>query len=271
MKIVFNRKCLSYKFNNHPENPERVRRIVEILKQNGFSFVRAEKAKKEDILLVHTIEHFERVKNKNYFDFDTPHIDIVYPLISAGCAIKAAKIEGFSVSRPPGHHAGKDFLGGFCYFNNIAIAVEKLNLKTAILDLDAHHGNGTEDIFLGDERVLYVSLHEEGIFPGTGLVSRQNCINFPLPAFTEENFYLKTLNKALLEIKRFNPEILAISMGFDTYFKDPLTHFKLKKESYFKIGKAIKKLEIPFFVVLEGGYSEDIGELALQFLRGLID
>lgn len=269
MKIVFSSECLEYKFERHPESPERTRKIYESLREAGYSFTKPEKATQEDILLVHTLEHYKGVKEKKYFDLDTPPLEIKYPLISVGGALKAAKILGFSICRPPGHHAGRNFLGGFCYFNNIAIAVTKLNKKAAILDLDVHHGNGTQDIFLGSKNVLYVSLHQYPLYPGTGKKSIENCINFPLPPGTSEETYLKTLGKALGKIEEFKPEILAISMGFDTFYKDPLANFLLKEESYFKIGKKIASLQIPLFIVLEGGYSEEIGKLALKFLEGI--
>ncbi len=274
MKIIFNPECLEYRHEpSHPETPERVKTIAEALEKAGYEFRNAAPADKQDILLVHTQEHFEKVKNKNYFDPDTPAIDIKYPLIAAGCAIRAAELNGFALIRPPGHHAGKDFLGGFCYFNNIAIALRKvyLNKKVAILDIDAHHGNGTQDIFLHESNVLYVSLHQHPLYPGTGKESIDNCINFPLPAGIDEMIYLKTLEKALARIQQFMPDVLAISLGFDTYEKDPLAGFLLKKESYRKIAKTIantvKECRARCFAVLEGGYSNEIGKLAVEFFE----
>lgn len=270
MKIVFSNKCLDYSFPGHPESPERVETIKQVLENNGYKFVEPKPATKEDILLVHTEEHYNKVKNENYFDPDTPAIDINYPLLAVGGAITASKSNSFSLLRPPGHHAGKNFLGGFCYFNNLAIAVEKSKKKTAILDLDVHHGNGTQDIFLGRDDILYLSLHQQNLFPGTGHIKEKNCINYPLPPGTEEQLYLKTLEKALKEKNNFNPELLAISMGFDTYYKETIADFKLGKETYRKIGKLIREnLSGEFFLVLEGGYTKDTGILCLEFLKGL--
>ena len=178
----------------------------------------------------------------------------------------------FSLMRPPGHHAGRDFLGGFCYFNNLAIAVAKVLPKyksAAILDIDVHHGDGTQDIFLGKKNVFYCSIHQSPFFPGTGLASEKNCLNFPLPAGTGETEYLKYLDKILEEIKKFKPGLLAVSAGFDTYEFDPLAGLKLKKESYTKIGKMIKGVGLPTFFVLEGGYSEDLGELVGNLISGI--
>jgi acetoin utilization deacetylase AcuC-like enzyme len=271
MRFVFDPTFLEYEIPDHPESPGRVKRIVEALGQN-FTFLKPSPVSEEDIEKVHTKEHWKKVRDGKYSDPDTPQVEIKYPLLSAGSAIKAADVLGFSISRPPGHHAGKDFLGGFCYLNNIAIALRKVLPKyktAAILDIDLHHGNGTQDIFLGNKNVLYCSIHQSPLFPGTGLNSEQNCINFPLPAWTEEDVYLKYLDKCIEEIKRFNPGILAVSAGFDTYENDPIGGFKLKAESYKKIGEKINDLNIPAFFVLEGGYSEGIGKLVLSFAEGL--
>jgi len=269
MQVVFSPVCLEYSFTGHPESPERIRRIRDALKAAGFGFVAAGAATEEDVLLAHEREHLERVRSGSYSDPDTPPLGMRFPLAAAGAAIKAAQVLGFALTRPPGHHAGRSFLGGFCYFNNIAIAVRKLGKRTAILDLDVHHGNGTQDIFLGDDKVLYVSLHQVPHYPGTGLRSEGNCRNFPLPPGTEESAYLKTLEKALSTVALFKPEILAVSMGFDTYAGDPLGGQRITEKGFGTIGRMVKALNMPTFVVLEGGYSGKTGELCLSFLEGL--
>ncbi len=173
--------------------------------------------------------------------------------------------------RPPGHHAGKDELGGFCYFNNIAIAIKRALSgvkKAAILDLDGHHGNGTQDIFKSEKRVLYVSLHQSPLYPGTGLVSEDNCLNYPLKPGTNEEIYLPVLNEALEKIKDFNPQILGISLGLDSFRLDPLTGLNLGISTYRKIGEMISKLNIPDFAVLEGGYTSKLGECIYEFILG---
>ncbi|MBN2330349.1 MAG: histone deacetylase [Candidatus Aenigmarchaeota archaeon] len=269
MQVVYSPECLEYAIPGHPESPARVERIHDVLKENGFGFIGAEPAGKRDILLVHTPGHFELVKSKDYSGIETPPIDIKYPLLAAGVTIRAAERLGFALTRPPGHHAGRDSLEGFCYFNNIAIAVRKLGRRTAILDLDTHHGNGTQEIFMGDERVLYVSLHQSPLYPGTGLRSERNCHNFPLYPGTGEGTYLRTLEKALGMVGGFRPELLAVSMGFDTYKGDPLAGQQVTEQGFGKIGRMVGSLGLPAFVALEGGYSENIGELCLSFLRQL--
>jgi len=267
MLVVYSPACLEFDTPGHPESPDRVRRIHDILKAKGFRFTGAEPAKKEDVLLVHTKEHFEKVRSGKYPDVETPPIDIRFPLLSAGVAIKAAQKLGFALTRPPGHHAGRSSLEGFCYFNNVAIAVRKLGRKAAVLDLDVHHGNGTQEIFLGDRNAIYVSLHQSPLYPMTGLKSEQNCYNFPVLPGTDEGTYLKTLEKALLVIERFRPEMLAVSMGFDTYKGDPLGGQSITAKGFSTIGRKIKALNLPTFIALEGGYSKDIGGLCYSFLK----
>lgn len=170
-----------------------------------------------------------KVKGGEFLDSDTPNSKKMfeYALLSCGAAIRSQELalqgkRSFSIIRPPGHHATRDSSGGFCYFNNIAVAVDKaLDVveRIAIIDIDCHHGIGAEDIFLGLERVLYVSLHQNPFYPGTGLTSVKNCLNFSLSAGTGEKEYLDTLKTAIEEVKKFSPELIAVSAGFDTYKK----------------------------------------------------
>jgi acetoin utilization deacetylase AcuC-like enzyme len=267
MLIVYSPQCLGYETPGHPESPERIRRMHEVLREKGFRFAAAEPATMEDVLLVHTRKHFENVRDRVYAGIETPPIDVKYPLLAAGVAIKASEKLGFALTRPPGHHAGRESQQGFCYFNNIAIAVKKLGKKTAILDIDTHHGNGTQDIFLGKRGVLYVSVHQSPLYPMTGLRSKANCMNFPLFPGTSEEDYLRTLEKALEEVRGFDPEVLAVSMGFDTYRGDPLSGQMVTLKGYEEMGRMVRDLGLPTFMTLEGGYSGDAGKLCYAFLR----
>jgi acetoin utilization deacetylase AcuC-like enzyme len=269
MQVVYSPKCLGYRIPGHPECPERVEAIHKELKSAGYRFTEPEPARKEDVLLVHSEEHYNTIEKADYDSFETPPIDITHPLLAAGAAIKASEKLGFALTRPPGHHASRDLAEGFCYFNNIAIAVKKLEKKTAILDIDVHHGNGTQSIFMGNKNVLYVSLHQAPLYPMTGLKSELNCHNYPLFPDTSESDYLKTLEKALQVIQSNRPEVLAISMGFDTFGGDPLAGQKLTEKGYGKMGRMISALNIPTFITLEGGYNvEKIGILCRNFLDG---
>jgi acetoin utilization deacetylase AcuC-like enzyme len=221
---------------------------------------------------------FLSVKNRTINDPDTPAYENIYEhaCLAAGAAITAAKTNGFSLMRPPGHHAGISgpALGactrGFCYFNNLAIAVRALNKATVIIDIDGHHGNGTQEIFSGDEKVTYISLHRIDIFPGTGRTSTGNCRNYPLDANCGGKIYFETLKKALgeaqMEIK--NAQLIAVSAGFDAHVGD-LASLGLQTEDYLAIGKAVGNLGKPAFFVLEGGYNgKNVGNDADAFLFG---
>lgn len=280
MKIIFSKKCLEYEAAGHPESPQRLESTYDYLKEKGFEFIEPLPATEKDILLAHTSGLLRQVKNLDFFEPDTPALPNIfdYACLSVGAAIRAMELSinsepAFSLMRPPGHHAAGAFLGGFCYFNNLAIAVKKalvLDKKIAILDIDCHHGNGTQDIFLGERGVLYVSLHQTPLYPGTGLKSEKNCLNFPLRPLTKEEDYLKTLKCALNEIKDFSAELLAVSAGFDTYCEDPLANMGLEISSFRKIAELIKAARIPYFCVLEGGYSPQLKDCIYGFVEGLL-
>jgi acetoin utilization deacetylase AcuC-like enzyme len=280
MKIFYSPKCLQYSQPGHPESPARVRFTYEYLEEKGYEFTEPRPCANGDILLAHTQELLDSVKNERFFDFDTPVFSGIFEIakLSAGSAVEAALTclnsgeKAFSLMRPPGHHATRNSLGGFCYFNNIAIASlrskEKAG-KVAVVDFDCHHGNGTEDILLGKQDFLYLSLHQSPLYPGTGLKSRENCINYPLPSRTTPDEYLSFLEQGLKKVKEFDPGLVAVSAGFDTYKLDPITSLSLEQGTYREIGRLLAALKKPTFAILEGGYSEDLPECVYQFLQGL--
>ena len=274
-KIIFSEKCLGYG-QYHIEGPARVKRVAEILRELGYEFLEPEPATEDDLLMVHDMDYVWNVKKGLVDDPDTPAYDNIYDFarLSAGGAILAAKVGGFSIMRPPGHHAGRNgaalgaYTRGFCYFNNMAIAVKHLNKRTLILDIDGHHGNGTQEIFLGDKKVTYVSLHRHPNYPGTGVVSEENCLNFPLPPDCGDEAHLKTLDKALssVDVDRF--EVVAVSAGFDAHAGD-LASLGLTEKGYRGIGERIAALKKPTFFVLEGGYEgENVGRDIDKLLKG---
>jgi len=271
MDLVFSEEALQYRSAGHPESPDRVKKAYSHL-QDKYETLVPEQADFDDLLLAHDREFVESVKNGTFSDPDCPQYDdlFYYATLSVGGAIKARRSENLSLMRPPGHHAGKDFLGGFCYFNNIAIAVKKSGLKTLIVDFDAHHGNGTQDIFLGDDDVVYLSLHRSPGFPGTGEESKENAINYPISADTGDEKYLEILGEALGDImQKEDFEQVALSAGFDGHEDDPLASVGLSTSAFKEIGKKIRSLNLPTFGVLEGGYvGEDLGKNIDAFLKG---
>jgi acetoin utilization deacetylase AcuC-like enzyme len=276
MKIIFSEKCLEYSWPGHIERPERIRKALEFLR-GQFEFLEPKPASQQDLLTVHSREYVDLIQNAkagSYLDGDTPAPENIYEyaLLSAGAALLAAQKHGFSFMRPPGHHAGRNgrALGastlGFCYFNNIAIAVKKLDLPTLILDIDGHHGNGTQEVFQGDPKVTFISFHRHPTYPGTGLMSQGNCLNFPLSSSAGDSLYLKTFEQALSQVDMTNVEVVGISAGFDAHQGD-LASLGLTHEGYREIGRKVGALGKPVFGVLEGGY---IGEYVGRDLHELI-
>jgi acetoin utilization deacetylase AcuC-like enzyme len=213
-----------------------------------------------------------------------------YPaaLASANCALSAAQavIDGersaFGLCRPPGHHAGKDYAGGYCFINNAAVAANLLSQKgsAALLDVDYHCGNGTQDIFYARDDVLTISIHADPDYEypnyigyadergkGRGFGYHQN---FPLPAGTDDEAYLAALDQALQRIREFNPMYLVVSAGMDIYADDPLGRIKVTTDGIGKIAKRIFALDLPTTIIMEGGYNnEALGRNILAFLGEL--
>jgi acetoin utilization deacetylase AcuC-like enzyme len=273
-KIIFSEKCLGYG-QWHIEGPERVRKAYEVLKERAYEFLVPEPASEEDLLKVHETDYVWNLKKGLVEDPDTPAYDNIYEFarLSAGGAILAAKVGGFSIMRPPGHHCGKNgaalgaYTRGFCYLNNIAIAVKYLDKQTLILDIDGHHGNGTQEIFQEDSKVTYVSLHRYPHYPGTGNTSEDNVFNFPLWADCGDRVYLETLDKALSKVDVDKVEVVAVSAGFDSQAGD-LASLGLTGKGYEGAGKKIAALGKPVFFVLEGGYEgESMGNDIDQLLK----
>jgi acetoin utilization deacetylase AcuC-like enzyme len=175
--------------------------------------------------------------------------------------------------RPPGHHCTRDRLMGFCYFNNMAIAIEAARarhkiVRAAVFDFDCHHGNGTEAIYDGDANTLFVSLHQSPCYPGTGLKSHGNIRNYPLRPRTSPEVFLKASAAALEEIKTFAPQLLGISAGFDAYKEDPITQMSLEIDTFREIGKQVSAIKVPQFALLEGGYADELPLCIAAFLEG---
>lgn len=208
---------------------------------------------------------------------------------SADCALTAARDlvhdgRSLALCRPPGHHAGRDFFGGYCFINNAAVAAQALRdagaERVAILDVDYHHGNGTQAIFYDRSDVLYASIHADPAtdFPyflgyadetGMGAGEGANC-NIPLPRGTVWSTYSDALDVALGRVKAFGADATVVSLGIDTFAADPLSHFQLTNDDFAKLGAALGTLGTPTMFVMEGGYAiDDLGANLVRILHGI--
>jgi acetoin utilization deacetylase AcuC-like enzyme len=284
MKIITDEKCAGYSRYAHPERPARITATVGRLKnQNEISmeWIVPTKAADQQILRAHSPEMLARLKIPKDFDNDTPFYENIsnHARASVAAALGALKMARagenvFSLMRPPGHHATREQSMGFCYLNNIAIAVLEAiatgTKRVAVFDFDVHHGNGTEDILLNREGVAFFSIHQFPAYPGTGGKNAgKNCFNYPVEPSTPRETYRATLARALNDLKNFQPELLAVSAGFDAYTRDPLADGTLLAEDFYWLGKELRALKIPFFSLLEGGYSRDLPELIFAYLKGV--
>jgi acetoin utilization deacetylase AcuC-like enzyme len=287
----------------HPESARRLRAIVRELKKSklqgvgNWRFVEPKKARLKDIRLVHGIEYIEFVENlckSGGGPLDAEGDTVASPesfdvaLYAVGGTLKAANLvrkgefqNAFALVRPPGHHAGKYRAYGFCIFNNIAIAAKYLlnefELKRIlILDIDSHHGNGTQEIFYETNKVLYISLHEDPReFPRKGFIDEIGegeglgyNVNVPLPFRTGDWVYLKAMNEIVKPIiRQYKPHFMLVSVGLDGHYADPVGSLSLSALCYQKVFETIfnvasEMCEGKLVLVLEGGYSlKFIGKL----------
>ena len=237
------------------------------------------------------LQRIDALLGQYSFDTSTPIVERTWEAaywaaqtaLAATAAVLAGERTAFALCRPPGHHCGRDYLGGYSYLSNAAIAAEHAIAsgakRIAILDVDYHHGNGTQDIFFDRGDVLYVSIHadpamdypyywghadETGSGDGAGAT-----LNLRLPRGTDWAGYEPALLKALDRIAGHEPEILIVSYGADTFEGDPISHFKLKTSDYEPMARRIASLGLPTAIVMEGGYAVDaLGANVASFLSG---
>ena len=285
MKVITDERCTAYGAQGHPERPARVANTLALLRgQTEFPITWAEPLPAEEraILRAHTEEHHFHVKDALAdFDADTPAHDGIHEhacrSVGGGLHAMRAGRAGetvFSLLRPPGHHATRNRVMGFCYLNNMAVAVlaalAEGVARVAVFDFDVHHGNGTEAILLNHPGASFFSVHQHPAYPGTGAShAGSNCFNYPVRPETPRQEYRATLEAALADLAKQRPALIGVSAGFDGYVRDPLAQGTLETEDFHWLGTRLRALGIPCFSLLEGGYSRDLPQLILAYLKGI--
>jgi len=273
----------------HPERPARILALEAEMERHGwFGWERAEapRATLEQLERVHTARHIQMIealaaRGGGAIDLDTAVMPGTWEaaLRSAGGAVAltdallgGAAPTGVSAGRPPGHHAGVERAMGFCFFNNVAVAAAHARAawgvdRVLVLDWDVHHGNGTNDIFHADPSVLFISIHESPLYPGTGPArdvgsgpGEGATINLPVPGGSGDAVYAALVEHVAAElIRAWAPRLVLVSAGFDAHHADPLASCRVTEAGYAamtgSLRRACAEVEAPIGVVLEGGYS----------------
>lgn len=279
MNLIYNKIFLKHETGDHAENKKRLEVFGDLPEteiENGKKYLE----------LVHSKKYIEYIKELSQKE-ESPDRDTIISKDSyqvacyaVGVSVMVSEQNDFALVRPPGHHAGFQKPQGFCLFNNIAVAVQKLvnqGKKIFILDFDGHFGNGTAKIFYESKEVLYLSIHQYPIFPGKGWVDeigqkqgRGYTINIPLPAKSGDDLFIQSIKDFLAIIEQFKPDIIAVSAGFDGHYSDSLTDLNYSVNSFYKIGKILSNNFKNIFAVLEGGYNlKHLPKCVYNFLAGI--
>ncbi len=272
--------------DGHPEKIDRVTVVIDNFKKldnKKLIWKKPNKFENSFLIKTHTSNYIDQVnksfpkKGYNFLDVDTivspgskdASKDAVGSIITAINGVQNKEFKNaFCAVRPPGHHAEKEKAMGFCIFNNVAVGanylIEKYKYdRIAIIDFDVHHGNGTQDIFYDNEKVLFISTHQYPYYPGSGSEKEKgnfnNVLNIPLEAGTSAEKYLNAYENVLNKVREFKPEFLLFSAGFDAHIDDPLAQLQLSSEDFYKITKRTLEISKPFcngnvVSILEGGY-----------------
>ena len=290
--------------DGHPENKLRIQSILDRLKKINLSSLEWSEPKKFDetyLKNTHNNLYIEEVKkafpNKGQFFLDGDTVispgsknasyDAVSSIISAIDLVQNRKLKNaFCAVRPPGHHAEYDKAMGFCIYNNVAVGANYLlnhynYKKVAIIDFDVHHGNGTQDIFYDNEKVLYISTHQYPYYPGSGNSSEKgkynNIFNIPLPAGTDSIQYMDAYEHVLKKLKSFKPEFILFSAGFDAHKDDPLAQLQLTSKDFYEITRRTLDYSKNYcngkvVSILEGGYDLNaLADSAAQHVKALLE
>ncbi|MEF8825364.1 MAG: histone deacetylase [Halapricum sp.] len=289
MRFGYREICLEHDTGTrHPESPDRLRAIRRTLSEcHNVEYVAADSATEEEAAAVHDADYVAEVREfcedgGGNWDADTVAVEETWDAVmaSAGLAQWAAQaaLEGadgrktpFALGRPPGHHAVEDDAMGFCFINNAAVAAQYVidqgdADRVAILDWDVHHGNGTQDIFYEREDVFYASIHEEGLYPGTGSLGKtgegdaeMTTLNVPFPAGCGDAAYVAALEEVIgPAFEEFDPDLVLISAGFDAHEHDPISRMVVTTDGYGLMTDYLRdltgRIDAGLAFVLEGGY-----------------
>ena len=277
MKVLFNSKFLNHNVDSHAEGSYRIRAFsdkYEDIDSDGEEF----------ISLVHSEAYIDQIKKSCMSSETLAEVDLTPESYEAaksavGLTIRASEYGDFAVVRPPGHHAGRERSAGFCFFNNIAIAAQKLvnqGKKVFILDIDGHHGDGTQSIFYDTDQVLFCSIHQLWTYPYTGFAEERGTgkgegytLNLPMISGAGDMEFYDKLNVAIKAAREFEPDVVGVSAGFDAYADDKLLSLKLSQKGYYECGLRLRRAFPNIFAVLEGGYHDDIMECVEAFIEGI--
>ncbi len=296
MNILHNKVTEGHNLGSNEEGPYRVMKFIETVTNKEVTVLLP--TAQEQINNIHSLHYTQKVQRacnlKNYMaEVSLSPASYDAMMTSVSLAILAAQRNDFAITRPPGHHASREKAEGFCFFNNIAIATSYLlntGKRVCIIDIDGHHGNGTQSIFSKDDRVLFCSIHQSGVYPqvdepcnhayGFRKKSKQTTdigkgpsfkkvINIPLSSNSGDDLFLKSLEFLREYVERFNPDHIGISAGFDGYSKDNVLSLNYTKRGYYEAGKYLRSFSKPLFAVLEGGYHEDIRDCVESIISGI--
>ena len=279
MKLLYNPIFLNHDTGMHPENRKRLECLGDLEETNiidGSPF----------LTLVHTPDYLQAVRRAceqgDYLDPDTMTSSQSYQIAidAVGATIMAADSGDFAVIRPPGHHAYPTHASGFCLLNNVAIAAQKLaneGKKVLVLDFDGHLGDGTFNYFYNQDQVLYISMHQYPAFPGMGKADEIGAgkgkgftVSIPLPPGSGDDIFERTYDIFLPVARQFNPDVVAVSAGFDAHQYDPLLNLRLSVNSYYDLGKLLRSEFKTIFAALEGGYNiKELPKCLFNFVDGV--